>query len=48
MCEACVNRIFQSPAPCPICSTTLRKQNFTVQTFDDLYVEKEIQIRKRV
>ncbi|KAJ3303090.1 TFIIH/NER complex subunit [Kappamyces sp. JEL0829] len=49
MCEACVSRIFQSgPAPCPICKTTLRKLNFIVQTFDDLYVEKEIQIRKKV
>lgn len=49
MCEACVSRIFNAgPAPCPICSTTLRKQNFIQQTFDDLYVEKEIQIRKKV
>ncbi|KAI8894850.1 CDK-activating kinase assembly factor MAT1-domain-containing protein [Globomyces pollinis-pini] len=49
MCETCVNRLFLSgPAPCPICKTTLRKGNFVVQTFDDLYVEKEVQIRRKV
>jgi CDK-activating kinase assembly factor MAT1 len=48
-CETCINRLFLSgPAPCPICKTTLRKSNFVVQTFDDLYVEKEVQIRKKV
>ncbi|EGF78168.1 hypothetical protein BATDEDRAFT_13326 [Batrachochytrium dendrobatidis JAM81] len=49
MCESCINRLFLSgPAPCPICKVTLRKSNFVSQTFDDLYVEKEIQIRKKV
>ncbi|KAJ8330670.1 TFIIH/NER complex subunit, variant 2 [Batrachochytrium dendrobatidis] len=48
-CESCINRLFLSgPAPCPICKVTLRKSNFVSQTFDDLYVEKEIQIRKKV
>ncbi|KAI9012836.1 CDK-activating kinase assembly factor MAT1-domain-containing protein [Gaertneriomyces semiglobifer] len=49
MCENCINRLFlQGPAPCPICKVTLRKSNFVAQTFEDLYVEKEVQIRKRV
>ena len=49
MCESCVNRIyFSGPAPCPICKQTLRKSNFVVQTFDDLLVEKEVNVRKRI
>eukprot|EP00842_Homolaphlyctis_polyrhiza_P003714 jgi/Hompol1/4343/HPOL_003606-RA len=49
MCESCINRLFLSgPAPCPICKATLRKSNFVFQTFDDLLVEKEIQIRKKI
>ncbi|KAJ3269585.1 TFIIH/NER complex subunit [Terramyces sp. JEL0728] len=49
MCETCVDRLFRSgPGPCPICKTTLRKSNFTTQKFDDLYVEKEVQIRKKL
>ncbi|KAI8923303.1 CDK-activating kinase assembly factor MAT1-domain-containing protein [Entophlyctis helioformis] len=49
MCESCINRLFLSgPAPCPICKVTLRKSNFVAQTFEDLHVEKEIQIRKKV
>ncbi|RKO85563.1 CDK-activating kinase assembly factor MAT1-domain-containing protein [Blyttiomyces helicus] len=51
MCENCISRLFlQGPAPCPIttCQKTLRKRDFVAQTFEDLYVEKEVQIRKRV
>jgi CDK-activating kinase assembly factor MAT1 len=49
MCESCINRLFlQGPGPCPICKTTLRKSNFKVQTFEDLYVEKEVLIRRKV
>ncbi|KAI9103229.1 CDK-activating kinase assembly factor MAT1-domain-containing protein [Phlyctochytrium arcticum] len=49
MCETCINRIFlQGPAPCPICRAILRKSNFVAQTFEDLYVEKEVQIRKKI
>ncbi|TPX63924.1 hypothetical protein SpCBS45565_g06243 [Spizellomyces sp. 'palustris'] len=49
MCETCINRLFlQGPAPCPICKVILRKSNFVAQTFEDLYVEKEVQIRKRI
>ena len=51
MCESCVDRIFsQGPAPCPVagCARTLRKARFRRQTFDDLQIEREVDIRRRV
>lgn len=49
MCESCINRLYtHGAAPCPICKTILRKTYFVPQTFEDLYVEKEVQIRKKV
>ncbi|ORX89479.1 CDK-activating kinase assembly factor [Basidiobolus meristosporus CBS 931.73] len=49
MCESCIDRLFtQGPAPCPICQQVLRKTNFASQTFEDLHVEKEVRVRKRV
>lgn len=51
MCESCVDRIFShGPAACPIagCKRTLRKAKFRKQTFDDLKVEREVDIRRRV
>ncbi|KAL9612833.1 MAG: hypothetical protein Q9167_002616 [Letrouitia subvulpina] len=51
MCESCVDRIFsQGPAPCPVagCARTLRKQRFRKQTFEDVQVEREVDIRRRV
>ncbi|KAF2009566.1 CDK-activating kinase assembly factor [Aaosphaeria arxii CBS 175.79] len=51
MCESCVDRIFShGPAPCPIagCRRTLRKVKFRKITFEDLKVEREVDIRKRV
>ncbi|KAI9715461.1 MAG: hypothetical protein M1812_005937 [Candelaria pacifica] len=51
MCSSCVDRIFsQGPAPCPVagCGRTLRKAKFRKQTFGDIQVEKEIDIRRRV
>ncbi|KAF2193021.1 CDK-activating kinase assembly factor [Zopfia rhizophila CBS 207.26] len=51
MCESCVDRIFShGPAPCPIagCKRTLRKAKFRNQTFEDLRVEREVDIRRRV
>lgn len=49
MCESCIDRLFTlGPAPCPICNTVLRKLAFTPQTFEDLDVEKEVSIRKRL
>ncbi|KAI4093190.1 MAG: hypothetical protein LQ344_003017 [Seirophora lacunosa] len=51
MCESCVDRIFSiGPAPCPVagCARTLRKQRFRKQTFEDLRIEREVDIRRRV
>lgn len=51
MCESCVDRIFSlGPAPCPYpgCDKTLRKNKFKTQIFDDIGVEREVDIRKRV
>lgn len=51
MCESCVDRIFShGPAPCPIpgCGRTLRKHRFREQTFEDIKVEREVDIRRRI
>lgn len=51
MCESCVDRIFsQGPAPCPVagCARTLRKHRFRKQTFDDINIEREVDIRAKV
>ncbi|CAK7897163.1 RNA polymerase II transcription factor B subunit 3 [[Candida] anglica] len=51
ICESCVDRIFSlGPAPCPYpdCGKILRKNKFKKQVFDDLVIEREIDIRKRV
>ncbi|KAL2797835.1 CDK-activating kinase assembly factor MAT1-domain-containing protein [Aspergillus keveii] len=51
MCESCVDRIFSSgPANCPVagCHKTLRKNRFRKQTFEDIHVEREVDIRRRV
>jgi CDK-activating kinase assembly factor MAT1 len=49
ICENCVNRIFSAgQKPCPICKTQLRKANFVVPIFENMLVEKECRIRKRI
>lgn len=51
MCESCVDRIFSvGPAPCPYkgCGKILRKGRFKKQVFDDIKVEKEVDVRQRV
>ncbi|CAG8519007.1 5759_t:CDS:2 [Paraglomus occultum] len=49
MCESCIDRLFANGAgPCPICGQVVRKVNFAIATFEDLLVEKEIKIRKRI
>lgn len=41
LCESCLDRIFSlGPAPCPECGQTCRKNQFGIQTFQDLQVEK--------
>ncbi|KAF9262201.1 CDK-activating kinase assembly factor [Marasmius fiardii PR-910] len=49
MCESCIDRLFTlGPAPCPICQKVLRKLAFSPQTFEDLGVEKEVAVRRRL
>lgn len=49
MCESCLDRIFSlGPAPCPECGQKCRKYEFGVQTFQDLRVEKEVDVRRRI
>lgn len=51
ICESCVDRIFSlGPAPCPYpnCGKILRKNKFKKQVFDDIAIEREVDIRKRV
>ncbi|KAK9895734.1 CDK-activating kinase assembly factor [Cystobasidium minutum MCA 4210] len=49
MCESCIDRIFTlGPGPCPICGQIIRKTQFMPQTYEDLGVEKEVVIRKRI
>ena len=51
MCESCVDRIFSSgPAACPVagCGKTLRKARFKHPNFEDLAVEREVDIRAKV
>ncbi|CAE6432667.1 unnamed protein product [Rhizoctonia solani] len=49
MCESCIDRLFTlGPAPCPTCKTVIRKMGFMAQTFEDLGVEKEVAIRRRI
>ncbi|KAF8469165.1 CDK-activating kinase assembly factor MAT1-domain-containing protein [Kalaharituber pfeilii] len=51
MCESCVDRIFTlGPAQCPVvgCTKVLRKAKFKKQTFEDIQIEREVDIRRRV
>jgi CDK-activating kinase assembly factor MAT1 len=51
MCENCVERIFKSGmAKCPVagCDKTLRRHQFRYPTFQDLELEREIDIRQEV
>ena len=49
MCESCIDRLFTlGPEPCPICGKITRKTAFVAQTFEDLGVEKEVAVRRRV
>jgi hypothetical protein len=51
ICDSCVDRLFSAgPNSCPVvgCKKTLRKNRFRTQTFEDIGVEREVDIRKRV
>lgn len=48
-CDACVDAVFTRPtAPCPECGKALRRNQYRLQQFEDLDVEKEVDIRKRI
>ena len=48
-CESCIDRLYTlGPAPCPVCGKTLKKMTFIPQTFEDLVVEKEVSIRRKL
>lgn len=51
ICESCVDRIFSlGPAQCPYpkCNKMLRKNRFKKQVFEDIKIEREIDLRKRI
>ena len=51
MCASCVDRLFGTgPGTCPVagCSARLRAAKFRTQTFSDIGVEREVDVRKRV
>ncbi|KAK3745679.1 hypothetical protein QZH41_019008 [Actinostola sp. cb2023] len=49
LCDNCVEVLFTRPsAACPECNTPLRRSDFRLQQFEDLIVEKEVDIRKRI
>ena len=49
ICDGCVGRLFSSgSAPCPICRTILRRSHWVIPVFEDVLVEKECRIRKRL
>ncbi|XP_028398722.1 CDK-activating kinase assembly factor MAT1-like isoform X2 [Dendronephthya gigantea] len=49
LCQNCVDILFIRPsAACPECGTPLRRNDFRAQQFEDLIVEKEVDIRKRI
>jgi CDK-activating kinase assembly factor MAT1 len=51
MCESCIDRLYSlGPEPCPApgCGRLLRKMNFQHQTFEDLKVEREVSVRRRM
>ena len=48
-CESCVDSVFNRPsASCPECGIALRRNQYRPQQFTDPYVEKEVEIRKRI
>lgn len=49
LCTSCIDRIWAlGPAPCPECGNVCRKSQFGQQTFQDLGVEREVDVRKRM
>eukprot|EP00126_Sphaerothecum_destruens_P009255 Sdes_comp20475_c0_seq1m14767 len=48
-CSYCVNRFFpSSKSPCPVCKVEVRRAQFSLQTFEDVSVQKEVSVRFRI
>ncbi|XP_066281217.1 CDK-activating kinase assembly factor MAT1-like [Branchiostoma lanceolatum] len=49
LCENCVETLFaRGSGTCPECNVSLRRNTFRIQQFEDPFVDKEVDIRKRV
>lgn len=49
LCESCVERLFaHGTGACPVCGCSLRRTNWAPASFEDLHVEREVRIRKRI
>ncbi|XP_069116825.1 CDK-activating kinase assembly factor MAT1-like [Argopecten irradians] len=49
LCESCVDLLFiKGSGACPECGTALRRNNFRLQLFENAYIEKEVEIRKKL
>lgn len=49
LCENCIELLFaKGVGNCPTCDVLLKRQQFRIQLYDDLIVEKDLQIRKRL
>eukprot|EP00794_Sanderia_malayensis_P000475 gene475-1120_t len=49
LCQTCVDVLFTRPsAACPECNTPLRRSDFRIQQFEDAFVEREVDVRKRI
>ena len=49
LCENCVEALFvKGSGSCPKCNTVLRRHNFRLQLFEDDFVEKEVDIRRKI
>ncbi|ODV86130.1 hypothetical protein CANARDRAFT_6624 [[Candida] arabinofermentans NRRL YB-2248] len=51
ICDSCVDRIFSlgpSPCPYPNCGKILRRNKFKTQVFEDIEVERECDVRRKV
>lgn len=47
-CESCVESLFyRGSGACPKCQKILKKNDFRELVFEDTYIEKEVQIRKK-
>lgn len=49
LCENCVDLLFaKGSGACPQCEVPLRRANFRFQVFEDSFVEKEVDIRRKI